>query len=111
MDQAYQLTNEERVRIDEIQDLQTRVTTIKIISAIAFAGALAACTVGQPTNPTMGGVEGGSSGAVIGCLITIPIGCAPGAVIGGVAGGTLGATGNAVAVPPPPQPPQAAAAS
>jgi hypothetical protein len=46
---------------------------IKIISTITLAGALAACTAGTPANPTMGGVEGGSSGAVIGCLVTIPI--------------------------------------
>jgi hypothetical protein len=77
---------------------------IKIIGTIAVAGALAACTVGQPANHTTGGVEGGSSGAVIGCLVTIPIGCAPGAVVGGVAGGTLGATGHAVPVTPPPPP-------
>jgi hypothetical protein len=79
---------------------------LKIFSTIALAGALAACTVGRPANPTTGGVEGGSSGAVIGCLVTIPIGCAPGAVVGGAAGGALGATGHAVAVAPPPPPPR-----
>jgi hypothetical protein len=84
---------------------EERRTMIKIIVTIALAGALAACTVGQPANRTAGGVEGGSSGAVIGCLVTIPIGCAPGAVVGGVAGGTLGATGHAVPVTPPPPPP------
>ena len=76
---------------------------IKLISTTALAIPLAACTAGLPANPTVGGVEGGSSGAVIGCLVTIPIGCAPGAVVGGAAGGTLGATGHAVAVPPPPR--------
>jgi hypothetical protein len=87
---------------------------IKIISTMALAGVLAACTFGKPESPTMGGVQAGSSGAVIGCLITIAIGCAPGAVVGAVAGGTLGATGSALAVPPPPAPPpppRAAAAS
>jgi hypothetical protein len=83
---------------------------IRIISTIALAAALGACTVGRPANPTTGGVEAGSSGAVIGCLVTIPIGCAPGAVVGAAAGGTLGATGKAVAVPPPPPPPRAATA-
>jgi hypothetical protein len=82
---------------------------IKTIGTIALAGALAACTVGRPANPTVSGVEGGSSGALIGCLVTIPIGCAPGAVVGAAAGGTLGATGRAVAVTPPP-PPRAVAA-
>jgi hypothetical protein len=84
---------------------------IKIISTMALAGVLAACTFGKPDSPTMGSVQAGSSGAVIGCLITIPIGCAPGAVVGAVAGGTLGASGNALAVPPAPPPPRAAAAS
>jgi hypothetical protein len=74
---------------------------IRIISTIALGGALAACTLGAPANPTAGGLEAGSSGAVIGCLVTIPIGCAPGAVVGAVAGGTLGATGNAATVTPP----------
>jgi hypothetical protein len=83
---------------------------IKIMSAIAFAGTLAACTIGPPADPTMSGVEGGSTGAVIGCLVTIWIGCAPGAVVGAVAGGTLGATGNAVAIMPPPQPARSGAA-
>ena len=56
-----------------------RGTLIKVISTVALAGALAACTVGRPANPTVGGTEGGSSGALIGGLVTIPIGCAPGA--------------------------------